>query len=164
MDKGASLRDRATAASQSNPQAVSSIAGIPSAGDWIIIRAWSLQYREVTKVTAKLLKLGAGSTRYPTQMSIGDCNIVCAVPDRETAMALVNSIAGVDGECKRRERAARADFDARITKAKAARDAAVARLVAQAMSARQGQDPKGLGGDSPASAVAEGHAPEEEQP
>lgn len=30
-DQGASLRDRATAASQSNPQAVSSIAGIPSA-------------------------------------------------------------------------------------------------------------------------------------
>jgi hypothetical protein len=107
--------------------------GIANAGDWIILRNWSLSVRKIQKVTPKLLKLGEGSSRYPTQVGRDDERIICVVPTREIAEQLRSAIAGIDGEYGRRLRAANGDRDARVRAAEEARQKAIARVLASAL-------------------------------
>lgn len=110
-----------------------------AAGDWLVIRDWNIHVRQVGKVTPKLFKFGAGSNRYPTQISIDSDRILAALPDRITAERVRDSIGGIDGEFSRRRHAADQERNARVEAAKQARDKAIARLVASAIEARRAE-------------------------
>lgn len=123
-DAGSGCQPSASAAD------ASSQSGIPNAGDWVIIRHWGLDYRQIDKVTPKQFRLGMGSRRYPTQIGREDRRIVASFAgSQEDAAALRDAIAGVDGEFNRRRSAAEQERSERVKAATEARDSAVEKLL-----------------------------------
>lgn len=107
----------------------------PQVGEWIILRDWSLSVRQVDKITPKLLKLGAGTQRYPSQVFRGDRKIIAVAPDRQIAERIRDGIGGIDGEYNRRRAAADEERSKRVQAADVARQEAIAKLVAREVSA-----------------------------
>lgn len=138
-EAGRSLRDGLSPSVEPASSLAGSAASIPSAGEWLIINDWDLRIRQIDKITPKLFKLGAGTSRYPTQIGRDDKKIVAVFPDQPSAEAARSAIAGVLGEYRRRCRTAQAVYDDAVNAARIARDRQTKRVVAQAIEARRAE-------------------------
>jgi len=98
-------------------------------GHWLVIRSWRIEVRQIVKKTPKLFKLGEGTSRYPTQISINARDIICTVSDCETAVRLAAAIAEIDSEFNKQRGAADEERNARVSTAREARDEAIAELL-----------------------------------
>ena len=145
-DMGASASQTGPAPSGLSRDASQAKPLVPSAGAYVIWRDWDINVREIAQVTPKLLRLKRGG--YPGQLRIDDKRIIAFLPDRETAMRLKDSIGGVDGEFHRRRAVADQDRNQRVQAAEEARDNAIARLLASAMSAGTAETPQEAQGEA----------------
>lgn len=144
---GASLAGPGSCPSGQAPAGLAGCAAaIPRAGQWVLFKASTynqiaVEIKRADKVTPKMVKFDGAS--WPRQCGILD--VVAAFDDEATAKDVRNKIAGVAGEYERRRRLAESEESARILSALTAANKQVARIVAQAMSARSAEEHDNVG-------------------